>query len=65
MVADVDMQQTSGEDFCRQEFRVLEIDASVPADNRVSLQKNALRKYPSDSGLTDVVRQYTLKHPLS
>ena len=38
MVADVDMQQTSGEDFCRQEFRVLEIDASVPADNRVFMQ---------------------------
>ena len=52
--------------FCRQIFRVLKMDASVPVDSRVFIQKRALRKYPSDSGLTDVVkpggRRYTLKH---
>ena len=53
-------------DFCRQIFRVLEMDARVPVDSRVFKQKRALRKYLADSGLTDVVkpggRQYTLKH---
>ena len=42
------------------------MDASVPVDSRVFVQKRALRKYLADSGLTDVVkpggRQYTLKH---
>ena len=62
----VDVQQTSDVDFCRQIFRVLKMDASVPVDRRVFRQKRALRKYPADSGLTDVVkpvgRQYTPKH---
>ena len=60
------MQQTSDEDFCRQTFRVLGIDASVPADCRVFRHKGALWKYLADSGLTEGVRpdgwQYTLKH---
>ena len=42
------------------------MDASVPVDIRVFMQKRALRKYLADSGLTEVVRpdgrQYTLKH---
>ena len=42
------------------------MDASVPVNCRVFIQKRALRKYLADSGLTDVVkpggRQYTLKH---
>ena len=33
--AGVDMQQTSDKDFCRQIFRVLKMDASVPVDSRV------------------------------
>ena len=60
------MQQTSHVDFCRHIFRVLKMDASVPVDSRVFMQKRALRKYLADSGLTDVVkpsgRLYTLKH---
>ena len=64
--AGVDMQQTSGEDFCRQIFRVLMMDTSVPVESRVFMQKHALRKCLADSGLTEVVRpdgrQYTLKH---
>ena len=64
--AGVDMQQTSYEDFCRQIFRVLKVDAGVPVDSRVFMQKRALRKYLADSGLTEVVRrdgrQYTIKH---
>ena len=39
-----DMQQTSDECFCRQIFRVLRMDASVPVDSSVFLQKRALRK---------------------
>ena len=66
MFAGVDMQQTSDVDFCCQIFRVLKMDASVRVDSRVFMQKRAVRKYLSDSGLTDVVkpggRQYTLKH---
>ena len=65
-IAGVDAQQTSDVDFCRQIFRVLKMDASVPIDSRVFMQKRALRKYLADSGLTDVVkrggRPYTLKH---
>ena len=65
MFAGVDMQQTSDEDFCRQTFRVLKMDASVPVDSRVFMKKCALRKHLADSGLTEVVgpdgRQYTLK----
>ena len=64
--AGVDMQQTSDEDFCRQTFRVLKMEASVPVDSRVFMQKRAQRKYLADSGLTEVVRpdgwQYTLNH---
>ena len=60
------MQQTRYVHICRQIFRVLKMDASVPVDSRVFMQKRALRKYLADSGLTDVVkpggRQYTLKH---
>ena len=41
--AGVDMQQTSDEDFCRQIFRVLKMDASVRVDSRVFMQKRALR----------------------
>ena len=63
--AGVDMQQTSDEGFCRQIFRELKMDASVPVDSRVFMQKRALRKYLADSGRTEVVRpdgrQYTLK----
>ena len=33
--AGVDVQQTSDMDFCRQIFRVLKMDASVPVDRRV------------------------------
>ena len=64
--AGVDMQQTSDDDVCRQKFRVLKMDASVPVENRVFMQKRALRKYLADSGLTEVVRpdggKQTLKH---
>ena len=64
--AGVDVRQTSDVDFCRQIFRVLKMDASVPVDRRVFMQKRALWKYLADSGLTDVAkpggRQYTLKH---
>ena len=60
------MPQTSDVDFCRQISRVLKMDASVPVDGRVFVQKRALRKYLADSGLTDVVklggRSYTLNH---
>ena len=54
--AGVDVRQTSYVDFCRQIFRVLKMDASVPVDSRVFMQKRALRKYLADSGLTDVVK---------
>ena len=64
--AGVDMQQTSDEDFRRQIFRVLKMDASVPIVSRVFMQKRALQEYLADSGLTEVVRsdsrQYTLNH---
>ena len=64
--AGVDIQQTSDERFCRQVFRVLKMDASVPVDSRLCMQKRALRKYLADSGLTEAVRLdgrlYTLKH---
>ena len=64
--ARVDVQQTSDVEFCRQIFRVLKMDASVPVDSRVFMKKRSLRKYLADSGLTGVVkpggRQYTLKH---
>ena len=60
------MQQTSDIDFCRQMFRVLKMDASVPVDSRGVMQKDSLQKYLADHGLMDVVkpggRQYTLKH---
>ena len=65
-VAGVDVQQTSDVEFCRQVFRVLTMDASVPVDSRVLMQKRALQTYIADSGLSDVVkpggRQYSLKH---
>ena len=42
------------------------MDANVPVDRKVFMQKRAQQKYLDDSGLTDVVkpggRQYTLKH---
>ena len=42
------------------------MDASVPVDNRVFMEKRVLLKYLADSGITDVVnpggRQYTLNH---
>ena len=64
--AGVDMRQTSDKEFCLQILRVLKMDASVPVDSRVLMQKHALRKYLADSGLTEVVRPdgrpYTLKH---
>ena len=64
--ASVDVQQMSDDDFCRHIFRVLNMDASVPLDSRVFMQKRALRKYLADGGLTAVAmpdgRQYTLKH---
>ena len=50
------MQQTSDENFLRQIFRVLQIDASVPVDSMAFLQKRALRKYLTDNGLTGVVK---------
>ena len=50
------MQQTSDVDFCRQIFRVLKMDAIVPVDSRVFMQKSALREYLADSGLTDVLK---------
>ena len=60
------MQQTSDEDFCRQLFRMLKMDADVTVDSTVFMQKCALRKCLADSGLTEVVRPngrlYTLKH---
>ena len=54
-LAGVDVQRTSDADFCRQIFRVLKMDASVPVDGRVFMKKCALQKYLADSGLTDVV----------
>ena len=54
--AGVDMQQTSDEDFCRQLFRVLKMDASVPVDSRVFMQKRAPPKYVAHNGLTEVLR---------
>ena len=42
------------------------MDASVPVDSRVFMQKRALRKHLADSRLTEVVRpdgqQYTVNH---
>ena len=42
------------------------MNASVPVDSRVFMQKRALRKYLADSGLTEVARpdgrQYTQLH---
>ena len=61
----VDVQQSSGVDFCRQIFRGQKMDASVPVDSRVNA-KRALRRYLADSRLTEVVkpggRQSTLVH---
>ena len=37
----VDVQQTSDIEFCRQIFSVLMMDASVPVDSRVFMQKRA------------------------
>ena len=60
------MQQTSDVDFCRQPLRVLKMDASVPIDSRVFMQKRALRNCLADSGLTEVARpdgrQFKRKH---
>ena len=38
MFVGVDVQQTSGVDFCLQIFRLLKMDASVPVDSRVFMQ---------------------------
>ena len=46
--AGLDVQQTSDVGFPRQIFRVLKMDASVPVDSRVFMQKRALRKYVAD-----------------
>ena len=40
--AGVDLQQTSDEDFYRQMFRVLRMDASVPVNSREFMQKHAI-----------------------
>ena len=48
----VSMHQSSAEEVCRHVFRVLKMDASVPADDRVSMQKRAVRKYHAHGGLT-------------
>ena len=50
--AGVDIHQTNDQDFCRQIFYVLKMDASVPVDSRVFMHKRALRKYLADSRLT-------------
>ena len=50
--AGVDMQPTSDQDFCRQIFHVLNMDANVSVDSRVFMQKRAQRKYLAGSGLT-------------
>ena len=64
--AGIDMQQTSDEEVCRQIFGMLKVDASVPVDSRVFMQKRARRKHLAKSRLTEVVRpggrQYTLQH---
>ena len=44
--AGVDVQQTSEVDFCQQIFRVLKMDASVPVDSRVFMQKACPAKIP-------------------
>ena len=44
--AGVDMQQTRDEGFCRQIFRVLKMDASVPVDSRVLMQKTCPAEIP-------------------
>ena len=44
--AGLDVQQTSDVDFCRQIFRVLKMDASVPVDSRVIAQKHTAAKIP-------------------
>ena len=54
--AGVDMQQTNDEDFCRQIFRVLKMETSVPVDSRMFMQKRALLKCLSDSGFPEVVK---------
>ena len=41
-LAGVDVEQTCDVDLCRQIFRVLKIDGSVPVDSRVFMQKRAL-----------------------
>ena len=60
------MQQTGDENFCRQTFRLVKMNASVPVDSRVFMQMHALRKHLADGGLTEVVkpngRHYTLRH---
>ena len=67
--AGVNMQQTNDDNFCRQIFRVLKMDARVPVDSRVFTQKRSLGKYLADSGFTEVVtpdgRQYKLQYDKS
>ena len=45
-VAGIDVQQASDVGFGRQIFRVLKMDASVPVDSRVFMQKRAPAKIP-------------------
>ena len=65
LFAGVDAQQTINVDLCRQIFRMLKMDASMPVDSSVFMQTRTLRKYLAGSELTDVVkpggRTYTLK----
>ena len=44
--AGVDVQQTSDVDFCRQIFRVVKMDASVPVDSRVFMQQACPAQIP-------------------
>ena len=44
--AGVGMQQTIDEEFRRRILHMLKMDASVPVDSRVFMQKRALRKIP-------------------
>ena len=66
LISAVNVQLTSDVDFCRQIFRVLKLDASMPVDRRVFMKQRALCKSLPDSGVTDMGtpgnRQYTLRH---
>ena len=59
----VDKQQANNEDICRKIVRAPKMDARVPIDSEVFMQKRALGEYLAGSGFTEVVkfdgRQYT------